>query len=148
MNKRVVQRENIELTMPINAAYVSAARLTASSIANRLGFNIEEIEDIKAAVSEACAYIIKKSALGNASSPTFKIIFVMQDRALEIRLSSDVLVIPDDEEEEISLQMMNALMDALTLETPNSTSLELFMKKHHKQNEFLSEGYASASSLI
>ena len=43
--------ESVELTLPINAAYISAARLTASSIANRLGFGIEEVEDIKTAVS-------------------------------------------------------------------------------------------------
>ncbi len=46
--------ENITLSLPSKAEYVSVARLTASVIANNMGFNIEEVEDIKVAVGEAC----------------------------------------------------------------------------------------------
>jgi serine/threonine-protein kinase RsbW len=146
MTRRIAAKENIELTLPVNAAYVSAARLTASSIASRLGFNIEEIEDIKAAVSEVCAYIIKKSCVGRASS--FRIVFSMTDRLLEIRVSSDINAVPSDYEEEISLQMVKALMDTLILETPDQARIDLLMRKNHKENEFSGEGYLSASSLI
>lgn len=46
--------ENITLSLPSKAEYVSVARLTASVIANNMGFNIEDVEDIKVAVGEAC----------------------------------------------------------------------------------------------
>jgi len=49
-----VLMENITLSLPSKAEYVSVARLTASVIANNMGFNIEEVEDIKVAVGEAC----------------------------------------------------------------------------------------------
>lgn len=49
MNKDIVT-----LSIPTNKEYLTLARLTASGIASKLGFNIDEIEDIKVSVAEAC----------------------------------------------------------------------------------------------
>ncbi|HEX7065521.1 MAG TPA: anti-sigma B factor RsbW [Bacillales bacterium] len=43
-----------EMTVPAKPEYVGIVRLTASGVANRVGFSYDEIEDIKVAVSEAC----------------------------------------------------------------------------------------------
>ena len=48
----------VELKIPMRAEYVSIARLTAAGVANRLGFDIEIIEDIKVSLSEVCNRII------------------------------------------------------------------------------------------
>src|SRR5690554_3404038 len=52
-------RDIVSLTLPNAPEYVSIARLTLSGIANRMGFNIEDIEDLKVAVAEACTNAIK-----------------------------------------------------------------------------------------
>src|SRR3712207_6058623 len=44
-----------------NPEYVSIIRLTVSGIANKVGFSLDDIEDIKVAVSEACTNAIKHS---------------------------------------------------------------------------------------
>lgn len=44
----------IEMTVPAKPEYVGIIRLTASGVANRIGFSYDEIEDIKVAISEAC----------------------------------------------------------------------------------------------
>lgn len=49
----------ISLTLPNATEYVSVARLTLSGIANRMGFNYEDIEDLKVAISEACTNALK-----------------------------------------------------------------------------------------
>lgn len=49
----------VNMTLPCKPEYVGVVRLTVSAIANRMGFNIEEIEDIKVAVAEACTNAIK-----------------------------------------------------------------------------------------
>ena len=36
--------DNVKMTLPCKGEYVGVARLTLSAIANRMGFNIEEIE--------------------------------------------------------------------------------------------------------
>ena len=53
------KRDQIELRVPSKSEYVSVVRLTASGIANRLGFSYEDIEDIKVAVAEACVNCIQ-----------------------------------------------------------------------------------------
>ncbi|HET7656773.1 MAG TPA: anti-sigma B factor RsbW [Bacillales bacterium] len=44
----------IEMTVDAKPEYVGVVRLTASGVANRIGFSYDDIEDIKVSVSEAC----------------------------------------------------------------------------------------------
>lgn len=134
MNKNNSNNETIELTLPVNAAYVSAARLTASSVANRLGFDIDEIEDIKAAVSEACTYIIKK--YHSSSKNSFKIIFLMANDTLKISISLEDPVKLENTSEDMSLLMIKALMDEMQVDSSNNAELDIFMLKNHKQTSF------------
>ena len=120
--------EIIELSLPTNTAYLSTARLTASSIANRQGFDIDEMEDIKSAVSEACAYVIRKAQ--GRPCKLFRLIFSIGDGFVDIQLSSDGGSFAADEDE-MSLLIMEALMDDLTLCT-NGGRLELRMRKTHQ----------------
>ena len=53
--------ETIKMEIASNPQYVSVVRLTTSGIANKIGFCLEGIEDIKVAVSEACTNAIKHS---------------------------------------------------------------------------------------
>ena len=48
------QPENVEFNIPCMSDYVGIVRLAVSGVATRMNFSIEEIEDIKIAVSEAC----------------------------------------------------------------------------------------------
>lgn len=119
----------IELALPVNPAYVSAARLTASSIANRLGFNIEDIEDIKAAVSEACTYLIKQNSIG--ISNMFKIKFVLKKESLEISLhGNQASESPPYDEDGLGILMIEALMDHVQLSSGNNAQIEIFMLKN------------------
>src|SRR5690625_3612200 len=43
----------VEMRLPAKAEYVSTIRLTASGLAHRMGFNYDDIEDLKVAISEA-----------------------------------------------------------------------------------------------
>lgn len=46
--------DRFTLFIPCKKEYVSTARITATSIAGVVGFDIEKIEDIRLAVGEAC----------------------------------------------------------------------------------------------
>jgi serine/threonine-protein kinase RsbW len=49
----------VELRIPSRPEWVALARLAAATVANRLHFSIEEIEDVKLAVAEACTAVIQ-----------------------------------------------------------------------------------------
>lgn len=49
----------VELRIPCKAEWVALARLSVAAVASRLNFSIDEIEDIKLAVAEACTNAIQ-----------------------------------------------------------------------------------------
>ena len=65
--------ETISMEISSKPEYVSIIRLTTSGIANSIGFSLNEIEDIKVAVSEACTNAIRHSK-DNKVTFIFKII--------------------------------------------------------------------------
>jgi hypothetical protein len=50
--------EEVKLTMPAMPQLLRVARLTAAGLAGRLGFNFDEIEDVKIAVDELCFALV------------------------------------------------------------------------------------------
>lgn len=120
----------ISLTLPVDPAYVSAARLTASSVANRMCFDIDEIEDIKAAVSEASTYIIKHCTSNSAEG--IQISFEMEDDIMTISIfvgNSTGIKIDDSD---MGLIMIKALVDSFSIETKREDNnvLLTMIKKH------------------
>lgn len=50
--------ESVEMRIPADVAYVSTLRLTAASLAARCELTIDDIEDLRLAVDEACALLL------------------------------------------------------------------------------------------
>ena len=122
----------IKLSFPVNAAYVSSARLTASSVANRMNFDIDEIEDIKTAVSEACTYIIK--TLSSEARGNFEISFLLSNESIEISISAEgkLSPVPDD----MSIMMIKAMVDDFKIESGTKDLISVTMLKKHKASIF------------
>ena len=131
MNSISSEQDCIQLSLPLNAAYVSAARLTASSVANRMGFSTDEIEDIKAAVSEACTFVIKNAPVDSAEN--FHIKFHMSTKIMSINIRANGIL--HQEADEMSLIMIKALMDQFEIKPDNNETV-LYMIKNHNENLF------------
>jgi serine/threonine-protein kinase RsbW len=54
-------RPDVELRLPVDSAYVSVLRATTVSLAARLDFTIDDIEDLRMAVGEACAIVLPRA---------------------------------------------------------------------------------------
>jgi hypothetical protein len=50
--------EGVHLTVPASRGHVRVARLTAVAVAERLGFDVKEIEDVRVAVDELANALI------------------------------------------------------------------------------------------
>ena len=75
--------EHIKISLPGKPEYVSIARLTASVIANQMGFNIDDVEDIKVAVGEACNNAVLH---GKSHEQVFEVQFEVQDSRIVIEV--------------------------------------------------------------
>ncbi len=54
----------VELTLPAESAYLSVLRTATAGLAARLDFTLDEIEDLRIAVDEACAMLLPDAIPG------------------------------------------------------------------------------------
>lgn len=81
---------NFEFQIPASSEFVSVIRLAISGIASRMNFNIDEIEDIKISVSEACTNVIHHAF--SEKDPTKQFI----NLSIEIRDKKFIIYVKDN----------------------------------------------------
>jgi serine/threonine-protein kinase RsbW len=57
-------RDYVKVTMPAEGAYLSVLRTATAGLAARLDFTLDEIEDLRIAVDEACAMLLAQAIPG------------------------------------------------------------------------------------
>ena len=126
----------LDLIVPSSPEMVGVVRLTVSGIASRMGFQIDEIEDIKVAVAEVCNMIINKST----SIPCrFIIIFNMLKDQLKITFRFENRGRNNfklfDDNDLLGISIINSLIDVVDIESdldcPNIITLSMFLKENY-----------------
>lgn len=56
--KSVAGTASVDLSIPVRADLVVLARLAAATLASRVGFGVEDIEDLRLAVEELCLSVV------------------------------------------------------------------------------------------
>lgn len=127
--------ETIKMEIPANPDYVSILRLTTSGIANKLGFSMDDIEDMKVAVSEACTNAVKHSEDNKVN-----IRFNLLENGIEIEIKDngkgyDVNSIgaPDlstPKESGLGIFIIQTLMDEVNIESKGNQGTTIKMTKY------------------
>ena len=127
--------ETIKMEISANPEYVSIIRLTTSGIANKVGFCIDDIEDLKVAISEACTNAIKHSL-----DERFIIIYSIIENGLTIEVIDNgkgydrsAVSKPDIDnlkEGGMGLFIIEALMDEVTVESQEGKGTSIKMTKY------------------
>jgi serine/threonine-protein kinase RsbW len=60
----VTPRDVVAITLPASSAYLTVLRTATAGLAARLDFTIDEIEDLRIAVDEACAMLLVQALPG------------------------------------------------------------------------------------
>src|SRR5450432_778364 len=64
-------RDEVTVRMPAEGAYLSVLRTATAGLAARLDFTLDEIEDLRIAVDEACGILLSQAAPGASLSCDF-----------------------------------------------------------------------------
>ena len=64
-------RDQVTVCMPAEGAYLSVLRTATAGLAARLDFTLDEIEDLRIAVDEACAMLLGQAVPGTGLECTF-----------------------------------------------------------------------------
>ena len=92
--------DTISLTIPPKTIYLKSMRLLAASIASDIGFDIEEVEDIRVVVSEAINY--------KMSDRNIKINFYTKENLMKVEVIGK-----DREIEEENLKIKQIILEQL-----------------------------------
>ena len=69
--EREATRDQVKVTLPAEGAYLSVLRTATAGLAARLDFTLDEIEDLRIAVDEACAMLLAQAIPGTSLECAF-----------------------------------------------------------------------------
>jgi serine/threonine-protein kinase RsbW len=130
---------SIELRLPAKAEWVGVARLAIAGIASRLGLDMEETDDLKLAVSEACNNCIQFAHAGdevlitNTIYPD-RLVVTVRDRVDASAPGITQRRLGAAKEGGLGVFLIRTLMDEVSYETDARTGSRLTMTKHLKKS--------------
>ena len=111
--------ETVSISIPASPSYIGVVRLVAAGLASRVGFTLDEIEDLKIGVDELSAYLT--GAQGREG--TLRIRFQIDGPRIEIsgvgELAPGQKVRTDLTE--FSQMILSTVVDEATLDQPDGT---------------------------
>lgn len=116
-----MSKDIIKLNIPRKPDYISLVRLTTSGIAHSMGLNVEEIEDIKVSIGEACI-----NSLSFNDSEEIALVFEVREDRLSIKVNNVKKVTPEKQDKfkelELGLLIIKSLMDEVNF---NEAGIEM-----------------------
>jgi len=127
----------VELRIPGKPEWVAVARLAVAAIANRLPFSVEEIEDLKLAIAEACTICIQQGAdietidITCEAATSYLRVDVRDDRhrTRPGAVAGQPRAVSAAEGEGLGIFLIQALMDNLEYNADPELGAELVMTK-------------------
>ena len=115
--------DRLTMNVPGKPEYVGTVRIAAAHVASRAGFDIEAIEDIKVAISEACTNIVCHSHENldftydvELELEDAKILITVKDEGVGFGVDDYVEPVPGEEREGgLGIFIIRALMDEVDI---------------------------------
>lgn len=113
----------VHLAVPASTAYVGVARSLAAGIATRLDLDLDHVEDLRLAVSEACAVLLPDAAPG----ATLDLVVQVAEGGLVVELSTTTTGAPvPASPDSFAWTVLSALTDGVEAERVDGrTSIRL-----------------------
>jgi len=73
MDRPAPEKPDVILRVPADGAYVSVLRTMTAGLAARLDFTVDDIEDLRIAVGEACALVLPEATSGGDLQAEFRL---------------------------------------------------------------------------
>jgi serine/threonine-protein kinase RsbW len=109
----------IDLSVPASPAYVAVVRTATAGLAARVDITLDRIEDLRIAVDEACALLVRRPPRGAAApierregpDGVLRCRFVLHEESLTIVVQGPVRELP--EPDSFAWSVLSALVDGL-----------------------------------
>ena len=115
--------ETVRLNIPARAEHAHLARLTTASVAARLAFSYDEVEDVRIAVGELCGVLVD-----GATDSRIEFLCRVTNDALEIEARRDPAG-ADVELDDLSRQILEAVTDEARV---HDSGTGITVRKHRR----------------
>ena len=128
-------RDVVTLRLPAASAYLSVLRTATASLASRLDFTIDEIEDLRIAVDEACAMLLSQAIPGADLECSFE----LTADALSVRVSVLTLHGQQPSRDTFAWTVLTALAGEVdsAVDADYRVSLHLFKRREQRDDSDL-----------
>jgi serine/threonine-protein kinase RsbW len=116
----------VVITLPADSAYLSVLRTATAGLAARLDFTIDEIEDLRIAVDEACAMLLPQAIPGADITCEFR----LEDSSIRVGLS--VLTVDGEEpsRDTFAWTVLSALAGDVDSSADDEQRVTITLRKH------------------
>ena len=131
-----------KLSVPGKPEYVSTVRMTAAALASTAGFDVEAIDDIKVAVSEACTNVVRH---GTKESNDYEVSFDLSEEQMAISIADEAggydvsgYRVPEPDcpkEGGLGIFIIRALMDEVEIVSKPGLGTKIRMVKYVQKQE-------------
>ena len=109
------QDGEVRIVVPAELAHVRLVRLSAAAFADRLGFDVDEIEDVRVAVDELASCLIER-----ASSGALTVVFTASEQVFAV--AGHVAGTQNPVLDELTAQILGAVVNSYETGTSNGTA--------------------------
>ncbi len=117
--------------MPAAGAYLSVLRTATASLASRLDFTIDDIEDLRIAVDEACAMLLVQAVPGAELECSFEV----TDTDLVVCVSVPTLDGEQPSRDTFAWTVLTALAGDVDSSVDADRKVSLTLRKHRAEHD-------------
>jgi serine/threonine-protein kinase RsbW len=120
--------DHVSICLPAEGAYLSVLRTATAGLAARLDFNLDEIEDLRIAVDEACAMLLPQAIPGTNLECAFDL--GTEEMAITVSVTAADPVIPA--EDTFSWTVLSALAGTVDSQLGPDETVSIVLRKRRE----------------
>ncbi|MDR8408881.1 anti-sigma factor [Nonomuraea sp. 3-1Str] len=118
-------RDVVSIRLPAASAYLSVLRTATAGLAARLDFTLDEIEDLRIAVDEACAMLLNEAVPGTDLTAEFEL------SGQEMQVTVEVATVGSSapKRDDFAWMVLTALADDVEAATDSPDRMAIVLRK-------------------
>ena len=118
-------RDVVSIRLPAASAYLSVLRTATAGLAARLDFTLDEIEDLRIAVDEACAMLLSEAVPGTDLTAEFE----LTGQEMQVRVEVATVGSSAPKRDDFAWMVLTALADDVDAVTDSPDRMAIVLHK-------------------
>ncbi|WP_283134042.1 anti-sigma factor [Rhizohabitans arisaemae] len=118
-------RDTVTVRLPAVSAYLSVLRTATAGLAARLDFTLDEIEDLRIAVDEACAMLLPQAVPGTDLIAEFE----LTGEEMSVKVEVQTVTAQAPKRDDFAWMVLTALADDVDAVTEPADRMAILLRK-------------------